>query len=53
MNPIKLQQFAHMLWLKRQTVLARIVQKLIHIRYNSDLPPKAQIGGVLFWVTVA
>ena len=45
MNPIKLQQFAHKLYLKGIPKVPGLITKWIHFRYNSDIHYVTPIGG--------
>lgn len=47
MNPIKLQQFAHKLYLKGIPKIPGLIKKWIHFRYNCDIHYVTPMGGVL------
>ena len=45
MEALKIQRFAHKLYLKGIPIIPSILTKWIHFRYNSDIQPITSIGG--------
>ena len=45
MNPIKLQQLAHKLYLKGIPKIPGLITKWIHFRYNCDIHHVTPMGG--------
>ena len=45
MDALKIQRFAHKLYLKRIPLIPSFLTRWIHFRYNSDIQPATIIGG--------